>query len=267
MLTHMPSAMHCEGDKHIGQVTTLDYRDSTIATAGSSDCVVFVWDVTEAERALCKVDSLPEPVRLAGHTDVITAVRVDAENGHLYSASVDGSVRIWDRTTGNCVNIVRVGEPVLSMTLTGKGYLLVGCASGRVQAYSAEKGLYLLSFLCHKRHATAVAHWDEGDVLVTGDSGGSLNVWSMKDGSSLGTLPAHDAAVTSVQMDGAKIVSAARDGCVAVSAIDTMRRLYTIQGYTKYLTSAYFDDAKLIADGTNDVVVCHSFDPDAEEST
>lgn len=261
---------------HTGQVTAVHYRDSYIASAGASDCAVALWHVSPYEkrsfwtgRAVNSepVDGvLPPPsVRIDAHDDMVSAVRLDVSRRRVYSSSVDGTVRVSDIDTGNEILVIRVGEPILSMALTEKGYLLLGCASGRMQAYQAERGLYLLSMVCHDANTTAIDFWEDTQVMVTGDSAGNLSLWSFKDSAFLGSLPKHGAAVMSVQIDSSKVVTASRDGSVAVFALDSLERKYSIAGFTKYLGSATFDEVRLIADGTNDIVVCHRFDVDGGE--
>lgn len=264
-------------DVHTGQVTAVHYRDSCIASAGSSDCDVAVWHVAPYEKRSFwagratnnePVDGvLPPPgVRVDAHDDIVSAVRLDVSRRRVYSASVDGTVRASDVDTGKEIMVIRVGEPVLSMVLTENGYLLLGCASGRVQAYQAERGLYLLSMVCHKANTTAIDFRDDTQLMVTGDSAGNLSLWSFKDSAFLGSLPKHGAAVMSVQIDTSKVVSASRDGSVCVFGLDSLQRHYSIHGFTKYLASATFDEVRLIADGTNDLVVCHRFDADEGEN-
>lgn len=265
-------------DAHIGQVTAVHYRDGYIATAGSVDHHIAVWSCAQYERrsfwsaraaARQPVEGeLPAPVvRIQVHEDIVTGVKIDVAARRLYSSSVDGTVRIANLNSGEVLTVIRVGEPVLSMALTEKGYLLLGCASGRVLAYQAERGLYLLSMLCHKANTTAIDFWEDTQTMVTGDSSGNLSVWSFKDSTFIGSLPKHDAAVMSVQLDSFKVVSASRDGSVAVSVLDSLSRQYSIHGFTKYLGAATFDDVRLIADGTNDIVVCHRFDSEEAENS
>lgn len=261
---------------HVGQITAVHFRDGVVATAGSADYQVNVWKCGRFERAAFwsgdgveeMGGALPAPdLRIVGHEDVVTAVRIDVNRRRIYSASVDGTVQVSDLASGERVMLIRVGEPVLSMVVTGKGYLLVGCMSGRVLAYQAEQGLYLLSMLCHKANTTAIDFWEETQTLVTGDSAGNLSLWSFKDSSFIGSLPKHDAAVMCVQLDSWKVVSASRDGSVAVSVLDSLRRQYSIHGFTKYLAAVTFDEARLIADGTNDIVICNNFDIDEVDSS
>lgn len=258
---------------HTGQITAIQYRDSFVASAGASDCDLALWDVAPYEKRSFwmiraahgdAVDGvLPPPdVRVDTHEDIISAVSLDVAKRRIYSSSVDGTVRVSDIDNGKEIMVIRVGEPVFSMALTEKGYLLLGCASGRVQAYQAERGLFLFSILCHKAITTAVDFWEDTQILVTGDSAGNLSLWSFNDGAHLGSLPKHGAAVTSVQIDSSKVVTASRDGSVAVFGLDSLQRHYSIAGFTKYLGSAAFDGIRLIADGTNDIVVCHRFDID-----
>ncbi|PXF46011.1 putative serine/threonine-protein kinase PkwA [Gracilariopsis chorda] len=267
----------CSPKVHAGQVTAIDYRDGYFATAGSVDKQVFVWPSPQyekrsfwAKRVVRKMDvegELPPPrLQIGGHGDYITSLQIHAETGRLYSASADGTVRVTQLDTGETLQVIRVGDPIYSMVLTKKGYLLLGCASGKVQAYQAEEGLYLLSIHCHTAHTTAIDYEEETELLATGDASGHLDIWSLRNSSHIASLNRHHAAVMSLQMDGAKIVTASRDGCVAVHPIDDVENSYAICGFTRYLGAVAFDETRLIADGTNDVIVCHRFDIDEQPS-
>ena len=45
------------------------------------------------------------------------------------------------------------------------------------------------------------------DTLLTGDSGGELRIWSMRDFTELRKMHAHDNSVTSMDSNGLRIVS------------------------------------------------------------
>lgn len=259
---HIPSGRQLISTLHAGQTTAIDYRDGFLASVGSAAHTPAIWDMRACENPKFWRGAginMPDPVVLQAHEDIVTALRVEPSHDRVYSASVDGTVRI-SNLSGTCIEVIRVGEPVLSMKLTADRYLLLGCASGRVQAYQAEKSLYLLSLVCHRANTTAIDFCDQSQTLVTGASSGKISLWNLKDSSSLGELPGHDSAVMSLQIDGSKVVSAGRDGCIAVAGVDSLQRFYSLHGFTKYLACARFDDIRLVADGTNDVIVCHNFD-------
>ena len=53
---------------------------------------------------------------LRGHADAVTAVAVDPSNARqLYSASLDGTVKLWRLDDGACARTIAVDEPVEHM--------------------------------------------------------------------------------------------------------------------------------------------------------
>lgn len=95
---------------------------------------------------------------------------VDENGRRLYSASVDRSVRSSDVTSGEEVGVIREGHPVFSLKITDRGYLLLVCASGHVQSFPNEKGLYLLLISCYNANTTAVDFCKDTRTLLAGDS-------------------------------------------------------------------------------------------------
>lgn len=257
---------------HVGQVTALHYADAHLATAGASDHSVAVWRCAEFERPAfwtglkaAQDAELPQPdLRIDVHNAIVTQIVIDAPDRRIYSASVDGTVRVSHLDSGELLLTLRVGEPIFSMALTDNKYLLLGCASGRVQAYQARRGLFLLSISCHDANTTALDFFEDNQILVTGDSSGNVRAWSFRDSTCLGDVAGHDDAVTSLQVDHSKIVSAGRDGRISVSRLNGLGHLYSITGFTKYLSTASFDKTRLISDGTNDIIVCHHFDAELD---
>ncbi len=62
---------------------------------------------------------------LRGHRRKVTCLAVDYANSQLLSGSHDGTVRVWDCTSGQCVHTQEVGGEVDSM-LVEHGWLFVG---------------------------------------------------------------------------------------------------------------------------------------------
>ena len=67
--------------------------------------------------------------------------------------------------------------------------------------------------------------------------------------------------MAALQGDGDKVVSAARDGTVRVWDVEAGRERFRLQGFTRYVGSLHLTPSRLIADGTNNAVVCLDFAP------
>ncbi|RLM93281.1 zinc finger CCCH domain-containing protein 17-like [Panicum miliaceum] len=109
---------------------------------------------------------------LAGHTAAISGISVPRCSDKLYSGSVDGSIRVWDRNSGKCIDVIKLGGKawntqtgmklslegpsglVCSMTITD-GMLFAGTGDGRIMAWkfpSKESNMEPVSILTgHQR--------------------------------------------------------------------------------------------------------------------
>jgi WD40 repeat protein len=54
-----------------------------------------------------------------GHTHTVEALRFSADGQLLVSASQDETIRLWDVTTGNCLQTLRTPGPYAGMNITG----------------------------------------------------------------------------------------------------------------------------------------------------
>ena len=70
-------------------------------------------------------NAVPGPLINSGHAGVITDLEYDPQRGLLFSAGDDGSVRVWDRTSGSIVQHLRLGvHRVTRIALHPEGRLL-----------------------------------------------------------------------------------------------------------------------------------------------
>ncbi|MDY3562662.1 serine/threonine protein kinase [Gemmata sp. JC673] len=176
--------------------------------AGSADRMVWLW-LREAGRPT-------SAVCVKGHTAAVTAVAF-VTGDSLLSAGADGTVRQWDLKTGKSKGVLpaQVGAigsmsyaakrvavagreglavrhpssgaftklsghdgAVVCCSLSPDGKLLAsGGADATVRVYRAEDGLPLAAFVGHDRPVRAVAFAPAGDVVYSGDEGGTLRRW------------------------------------------------------------------------------------------
>ncbi|KAG1701354.1 Ribosome biogenesis protein bop1-B [Nymphon striatum] len=51
-------------------------------------------------------------VKYLGHTDFVRSITLESSGEYLASGSDDGTIRIWEVSTGRCLKVIRLGSPV-----------------------------------------------------------------------------------------------------------------------------------------------------------
>mmetsp|Transcript_18161 Transcript_18161/g.58720 ORF Transcript_18161/g.58720 Transcript_18161/m.58720 type:complete len:271 (-) Transcript_18161:23-835(-) len=219
----------------------------------------------EVGEAVYRSGELEGSFELKGHTEPVSGVQLTPD--HVVTGSLDGSIRLWDKSTGALQQSVDLGVAVTSFHHTGE-YIVAGLGSGQVAALtagSAEKApKVLLQFDAHQAPVTAVRMRHDAafsqDVLVTGSQDGTLRSWDFSSGGApLQSFTGHRAWVADLAFDQAKLVTAAKDGSVRVWNVRSGECYFAFYGFTAYINSVQFDRTRLISDGVNDMVLMHDF--------
>ncbi|HEV3262463.1 MAG TPA: HlyD family efflux transporter periplasmic adaptor subunit [Gemmataceae bacterium] len=163
---------------------------------------------------------------LTGHLQEVTAVAVSrAPAGQkatpfVVSASTDGTVRVWDRTTGYDVRVLRHPGAVRAVACTGPradgNWCLSGADDGVARLWDLDSvgAQPVREFKGgHRRAVTCVAFSPDGRFCATGGDSHEICLWETASGDLVYRFPqAHRAGVTSLQfLPRSQLVSAGRD--------------------------------------------------------
>jgi WD40 repeat protein len=168
---------------------------------------------------------------LVGHLQEITGVEVSSgpRNNSVVSASADGTVRVWDRSTGHELRILRhalaVRAVACSPPAAGSRLCLSGLADGTACLWDLESQaeLPLKKLTGHHRGAVAsVTFSSHGNICVTGGEDHEINVWDTASGEWLFSFPpGHGGPITSVQfLPNGQLISAGRDNTLRLWTMD-----------------------------------------------
>ena len=261
-LIHVPSGRVVRTFTGLGaEVTALDF-DGTSVAAGSLDGGVCRWDAGSGAGG--------ELARHAG--EAVTAVALEGPG--VVVATAGGAVAahgcLGDRA-------LAVGAPVCCLQRAGR-YTAAGLADGRVVVWAGAAGegdaadapLLTRQILAFTAHAAPVlclqllsADADAAEPatrLATGGADGVVCVWDLgAGGAPVRRLTAHRAPVTCLQADAGKLVSGGRDGAIRVFDLVSGQQRFAIGGHTAYLDALQFEGSRLIASGTNNLVMLHDF--------
>lgn len=83
--------------------------------------------------------------RFDGHTNWVTHFRFDSRGKRIVSLSVDGSARVWDVASGQCLQKIDLSyiPDAYCMAISDQGHLIIGHGDGRVTQWSLDSGKQL----------------------------------------------------------------------------------------------------------------------------
>jgi len=163
-----------------------------IASAGS-DLLVTIWDV--ADQASPRV--------LRGHNWIVYGVAWSPDGRLLASSGWDNAVRLWDATTGNCVQVLRDPDGVVtlfqSIAWSPDGrFLASGSYQQGVQVWEVLTGTRLWISREQPGRVRRVAWSPDGTRLASGGDNGSVFLWDASKGTVRASLKGHRGMVMRV---------------------------------------------------------------------
>jgi eukaryotic-like serine/threonine-protein kinase len=236
---------------HTSGVHSIGYSADGATLWAVADGVVRTWDAREVERRGV----------LRGHTDLIYAVAIHPDGDRVASGSWDGTIRLWDSTTGRSLaRLESPGKTVISgVAFHPGGHILASCGRDNcVRLWDVDTGRVIvrLPVPAAGRHDTQVAFSPRGDLLASGGDDHGVHLWRMVDGSAVPALVlrGHRFPVGPVVFgpDGAWLASAAGEADPTVRIWDPAlgEQRHVLEGHTGQLTSlAVSRDGALLASG------------------
>jgi hypothetical protein len=195
-----------------------------------------------------------------GHGSLVQAVGWSPESGRIVSAAWDGSVQVWEATTG-IVQVHYHGH-------TNRVYGLAWCPDGRriasagfdrtVQVWKATTGARSALYRGHAGIVRCVAWHPNGQRIASAGDDGSVQVWETATQDLICVYRGHTGRIVAVAWapDGACLASAGQDGTVQVWEATTAEPRLTYRSFASQMTAlAWSPDGHQIASAGNDGLV------------
>ncbi|KAH9830924.1 WD40 repeat-like protein, partial [Rhodofomes roseus] len=242
---------------HTEGVVCLNF-DATLLASGSVDTTVKVWNLKTGE---C--------FTLRGHSDWVNAVQLwdvnetsgcssaapsmldvnatDAPQPNagkmLFSASDDGTIRLWDLALRSCVRIFKghVGQVQSLKLLTLDEDSDDEDSSDESEATNAQQS----------SESSPGAADDTPRVLISGSLDNTIRLWDIDSGKATKTLFGHIEGVWAVASDKLRLVSGSHDRTIKVWVREEGRCMATLVGHRGAVTCLALGEDKIVS-GSDD---------------
>jgi len=223
----------------------------------------------------------PQLVIQNGHTSDVYSVAFSPNGKTIASASVDGTIKLWDTATGQLLRTLQGHTSnVNSIAFSPDGKTIVSASSdATIKIWDIATGDVLRSIDAQgpvdavafspdgKSIATGSSHNPQHSVTFVGgapeadtvppppDTGYAVKLWDTATGNLLRTFTGHTGDVRSVAFspDGTTIASGSDDNTIRLWNTATGQLLHTLTGHTASVDSVAFSpDGKTIVSGSDD---------------
>jgi WD40 repeat protein len=187
-------------------------------------------------------------------------VRFLGDNEHVVSSGIEGSVMLWNLSSGDRqtpkILAKHPGAVVASGLATWNDRVALCGDVGVISLWDAQQGRRRLTRDDDYRTSlNGVAFSPDGKTVATGDARGNIILWDFATGNLIDTIPAHIGMVETLAYtsDGRRLASGGTDKSIKIWDTKTNRFLLNMEGHTDALTSlAFIRGDKVLVSGSED---------------
>jgi len=193
------------------------------------------------------------------HMDIVTSVRFSPGDSLIVTSSIDSTIKIWKRTTGEIVKEIKQTSGIAYMDLSSDGnYVVTGNYDSTVRLWRIIDGVLIKEFKGHSGTVWTVAFSNDGKKIASGGNDGIVNIWDVETGNLLHKLQGHKRIVWSVKFDpgGTKVASSSFDFSFKLWNVDDGKLIWDNKEHKETVVDiAFSHDGKMLASTSDDKTI------------
>ncbi|UKZ71431.1 uncharacterized protein TrAtP1_012386 [Trichoderma atroviride] len=154
------------------------------------------------------------------HSDGINSVVFSSDGQRLASGSSDKTIRIWDATSGVCLQALKSHKNwIISVIFSPDGQLLAsGSSDNTIKLWDVKSGACLQTFDGHRNWIISVSFSPNSRLVASGSRDQTVKVWDVNSGDCLQTLEGHKDWITLLAFshDAQSLASGSKDQTIRV---------------------------------------------------
>jgi WD40 repeat protein len=219
-------------------------RDGQRVVICSDDGLIRIYNLPQllAAAATTSADSHCIQV-LRGHTNWVFSSAYSPDERRMASASADGTVRIWDLTSGECLHILAHEHWVIQVLFSPDGrQLIVSGMSATIYVWDAGSGQLINTLSGHSDWVWSIDTSADGNTLISAGEDRTIRVWNLSAGTCYTVFRAHQDRIWSISLasDGRHFVSGGEDRTISIWDLQQVKCVKTLSGYGNWIKSIAF---------------------------
>jgi WD40 repeat protein len=182
-------------------------------------CATFVWAQTPSE--------------FKGHDGLIQSVAVSSDGAIMATASVDGTVKVWDFAKGKETFVLKGHTGTVNSVAFNKDASILASAGAdkSIRFWNPKDGKGSKELKGHTDGVISIVFSPDGSLLASAGSDKTVRLWDVKDAKELKNLGAHEKSVYSVAFNtaGTELASTGDDGIIKIWDVKGLKEIKSMK--------------------------------------